>query len=94
VITGSWDQTAKLWDLRSPNACVGSYEQPGRVFTMALSDHRLIVGTSGRNIWIWDLRKMGEAEQRRESRHGNSFFLFFFLRLTFFFLSFFLLLIV
>lgn len=69
VVTGSWDQTVKLWDLRSPNSCIGSYEQPGRVFTMAQSLNRLIVGTSGRNIWIWDLRKMTEPEQRRESRY-------------------------
>jgi len=67
VITGSWDNSVKLWDLRSHNYCVGTFEQPGRVFTMAQSLNRLIVGTSGRNIWIWDLRKMHEPEQRRES---------------------------
>jgi len=67
VITGSWDQTIKLWDVRSQNHCIGTFGQPGRVFTMAQSLNRLIVGTSGRNVWIWDLRKMQEPEQRRES---------------------------
>jgi cell cycle arrest protein BUB3 len=67
IVTGSWDQTIKLWDSRSQNACIGTFNQPGRVFTMALSYNRLIVGTSGRNIWIWDVRKMQEPEQRRES---------------------------
>jgi cell cycle arrest protein BUB3 len=68
VMTGSWDNSVKLWDIRSHNQCVGTYEQPGRVFTMAQSLNRIIVGTSGRNIWIWDIRKMQEPEQRRESR--------------------------
>jgi cell cycle arrest protein BUB3 len=67
VITGSWDQTIKLWDHRSHNHCIGTFGQPGRVFTVAQSLNRLIVGTSGRNVWIWDLRKMQEPEQRRES---------------------------
>jgi len=67
VITGAWDQTVKLWDVRSHNYCIGIFPQPGRVFTMAQSLNRLIVGTSGRNVWIWDLRKMKEPEQRRES---------------------------
>lgn len=43
-MTGSWDQTVKLWDARSQNACVGTFNQPGRVFTMAFSYNRLIVG--------------------------------------------------
>jgi len=68
VITGSWDATVKLWDLRShSHCCVGSLNQPGRVFTMAQSGYRLIVGTSGRHVWIWDVRKWEEADQRRES---------------------------
>jgi cell cycle arrest protein BUB3 len=66
VVSGSWDQSVKLWDLRS-SGTIGTFAHPGRVFTMALSGFRLIVGTSGRNVWIWDLRRMYEPEQRRES---------------------------
>lgn len=34
---------------------------------MAASKNRLIVGTSDRFVWIWDLRKLVEPETRRES---------------------------
>lgn len=30
VITGSWDKSIKLWDVRTPS-CVGTYEQPDKV---------------------------------------------------------------
>ncbi|KAI8499538.1 PREDICTED: mitotic checkpoint protein BUB3-like [Branchiostoma belcheri] len=66
VITGSWDQTVKLWDPRTPcNA--GSFSQPGKVYTMAVTGDRLIVGTAGRRVLVWDLRNMGYVQQRRES---------------------------
>ncbi|XP_061412259.1 mitotic checkpoint protein BUB3 [Lethenteron reissneri] len=66
MVTGSWDQTVKLWDPRTPcNA--GSFPQPERVYTMAVSGDRLIVGTAGRRVLVWDLRNMGYVQQRRES---------------------------
>jgi len=66
LVSGSWDGTVKIWDVRVPKE-TGTYEQPGKVFTMALTGKRVIVGTSSRQVWIWDLRKMTEPEQRRES---------------------------
>jgi len=66
LVSGSWDGTVKIWDIRTPKE-LGTYEQPGKVFTMALTGKRVIVGTSSRQVWIWDLRKMSEPEQRRES---------------------------
>jgi cell cycle arrest protein BUB3 len=34
---------------------------------MALTDTRVVVGTAGRSIWIYDIRNMAEPEQKRES---------------------------
>ncbi|MEE6486534.1 hypothetical protein FKM82_014629 [Ascaphus truei] len=66
MVTGSWDQTVKLWDPRTPcNA--GTFSQPDKVYTLSVSGDRLIVGTAGRRVLVWDLRNMGYVQQRRES---------------------------
>jgi cell cycle arrest protein BUB3 len=67
VVTGSWDETIKVWDSRAATPLIGTYRQPGRVFTVDMSGHRVVVGTSGRHVYLWDLRRMSEPEQRRES---------------------------
>jgi len=66
IITGSWDKSIKLWDPRQPQP-TGTYQQPEKVYTMDLADERLVVGTAGRRVMVWDLRNMGYVQQRRES---------------------------
>ncbi|GFY70575.1 mitotic checkpoint protein BUB3 [Trichonephila inaurata madagascariensis] len=66
IITGSWDQTVKLWDVRSYEA-PSTYRVPDKVYTMAVCGDRLIIGTAGRRIVIYDLRAMSYAQQVRES---------------------------
>ncbi|KAJ8025970.1 Mitotic checkpoint protein BUB3 [Holothuria leucospilota] len=66
LVTGSWDQTVKLWDARISH-CAGSFSQPDKVYTLALCGDRLVVGTANRKVLVWDLRNMGYVQQRRES---------------------------
>lgn len=66
VVTGSWDSTVRLWDPRSPSSA-GTFSQPDKVYTMSICGDKLVVGTAGRRILVWDLRNMGYVQQRRES---------------------------
>lgn len=65
IISGSWDKTVKIWDRRGREPTL--LQLPDKVYTMDISGDRLIVGTAGRHVWIWDLRNMSAPEQRRES---------------------------
>jgi hypothetical protein len=38
-----------------------------QVYTMSLCGDKLIVGTAGRRVLVWDLRNTGYVQQRRES---------------------------
>jgi WD40 repeat protein len=67
VISGSWDGSVRLWDMRARERLTANLRQPERVYTMDVIQNKLVVGTAGRHIWIWDLRRMKEPEQRRES---------------------------
>ena len=32
-----------------------------------MAGEKLVVGTAGRKVWVWDLRNMGSVQQKRES---------------------------
>ena len=66
MVSGSWDMNVKLWDPRTNN-CLGTYKQPQKVYTMSLSNEKLVVGTAERLVHIYDLRNMDEPLQKRES---------------------------
>ena len=38
-----------------------------QVYTMSLCGNKLIVGTAGRRVLVWDLHNTGFVQQRRES---------------------------
>lgn len=68
LFSGSWDKTIKVWDLKNSSKPVTSFELPGKCYAMAMTPDNLnlIVGTSGRNVYVYDLKSL-KLTQKRES---------------------------
>lgn len=54
LVTGSWDNTIKYWDLRTPNPVI-SVNMNHKVYTLDVQKNVLVVGTAERFINIVDL---------------------------------------
>jgi len=67
LITGSWDQSLRFWDPRAETAEVSSHALPERVYSMDLVNNTLVVAMASRLFHIYDVRKMSEPAQTRES---------------------------
>ncbi|XP_037089170.1 mitotic checkpoint protein BUB3-like [Pollicipes pollicipes] len=66
VVTGGWDNYVKLWDPRQARG-TGVHAQPDRVYALSTCGDRLVVGTAGRKVHIWDLRNMAQPLQKKEA---------------------------
>src|SRR6185369_7203765 len=67
IVTGSWDKTVRLWDIREKDASIGVHAQPNKVFALDVVQYKLVVAMAGRHVFIYDIRYMAEPIQRRES---------------------------
>ena len=70
LFTGSWDRTVGVWDERSSNlGSITSLQVPEKVYSMDICDDKnlLLVATAGRHIYLYDIRSLGQALQKRES---------------------------
>jgi cell cycle arrest protein BUB3 len=59
LFTGGWDSKVHAWDPRRAGTPSASLEVPGKVFSMDLSDTRLLAATAGRRIACYDVRHLG-----------------------------------
>ncbi|CAG8799653.1 5130_t:CDS:2, partial [Racocetra persica] len=69
IVSGSWDQTVRTWDVRDKDSQTGVYkmENSAKVFAISLVSYRLVVATASRQFYIYDIRNMSEILQSRES---------------------------
>ena len=67
LISGSWDQSLRFWDPRSPKAEVSNHILPERVYHMDVVNNTLVVSMASRLFHIYDVRRMSEPAQTRES---------------------------
>lgn len=67
VATGGWDRQLKLWDPRisdtGTSSPVSNHLLPGKIYTMSVCGDKLILGTAGRKVFIWDLRNMSQSQR-------------------------------
>jgi WD40 repeat protein len=56
VVTAGWDATLRLWDPRlPPQSCnVATAELPGKAYALGRGEGKLVVGTAGRHVLIYD----------------------------------------
>ena len=57
----------RTWDPRAQTPCTSTLPQPERVYSMDAVGHTVVVGMAGRHIHVYDVRKMNEPLQKRES---------------------------
>lgn len=73
VVSGSWDQTMTVWDPRAPptHNVVARVQLPGKVYSMSTSRDKLVVGLSGRPVWIFDVRRWALMVDNDSKRGGR-----------------------
>lgn len=59
LLTGSWDQSMKVWDPRvdPAHSCVATVPLNGKVYSMDAAGQRIVVATSNRQVFVFDIRK-------------------------------------
>ncbi|KAE9548858.1 hypothetical protein FO519_007936 [Halicephalobus sp. NKZ332] len=66
AVSGGWDKLVKLWDVRT-SMPVHATEIDEKVYALATTDYKAVIGTSDRRIVVYDLRNMKGPIQNRES---------------------------
>jgi len=66
VFSAGWDKTIRQWDSRAATE-VEVVALPDKAYAMAVSALYVVVGTADRHVLLYDIRKMGEVLETRES---------------------------
>lgn len=58
VVTGSWDKSLRVWDLRQSTPAF-TIQVPERVYTMDVVSNLLVIGTAERMVLVYNLQNPG-----------------------------------
>ncbi|KAH3679318.1 hypothetical protein WICMUC_001058 [Wickerhamomyces mucosus] len=67
IASGSWDKTIQLIDPLTSSSSSQPIKLDEKIFTMDSIDNYLVIGTSNRLVYIYDIRNIDEPLQIRES---------------------------
>jgi len=67
VVTGSWDCSISLWDYKSRKPTVSTVNCSNKVYTLSSTEDKIVVGTSNRHVYVYDVRNLVNPIQHRES---------------------------
>ncbi|CAK4082190.1 unnamed protein product [Aphanomyces euteiches] len=68
VFSGSWDGNVSGWDPKAnTKAPTMQLKQSGKVYAMSFHEHLLVVGTSTKQIALYDIRRGGDPIREMES---------------------------
>jgi len=65
VLSGSWDGTVKAWDTRT-KTCTADMQVDGKVYVLDVTDDRVVVGTSKKQLLIYDSRNLAQPQTTRD----------------------------
>lgn len=72
LVSAGWDRALNLWDARQPGRATSTAQLPDKVYSLGLSDNRIVVGMAGRHVYVYDMRTMGAVDSKPEQVRQSS----------------------
>lgn len=72
LLSASWDQTLKAWDVRKPGEPVATVQLPSKAYTMDIVKNTLVIGCADRHVVLIDLQALAKGQtQPKETRTSS-----------------------
>eukprot|EP01124_Arcella_intermedia_P024900 TRINITY_DN4307_c0_g1_i1.p1 TRINITY_DN4307_c0_g1~~TRINITY_DN4307_c0_g1_i1.p1 ORF type:complete len:285 (-),score=58.07 TRINITY_DN4307_c0_g1_i1:246-1100(-) len=67
LISGSWDSTIKVWDVRAPRTSLFNLNLPNKLYAADVQDNILVCATAGRDVLAYDMRTLNQPIYQKKS---------------------------